>query len=315
MADNLRFLAGAGRCMEGTAAGEYGRILQLDPPRAGGRGGLDRPVELPADDGDWKIGPALATGNTVILKPSEQTPLTALRLVELAARHLPRRGANVITGHGEPVGAGIVRHPQVAMVSLTGDVGTGREIARTAAHRSRRVHLELGGKAPVVIFDDANVEGGDARHADGGLRQQRPGLHRGCEALREQRVHDCLLPSSSRRRVDEGRRAPSTRAPRWGPLMMGRAAKRVSGFVERAKATGHVEDAHGRGRRRRDGLPRQPTIIADALQDDEIVRRRGLRAGDHGDPLRRRGRGACAGPTTWTTACRRRCGRRTWAAP
>src|SRR5919106_3066822 len=106
----------------------------------------------------WKIGPALAAGNTIVLKPSEQTPLTTLMMAELAADIFPRGVLNVITGDGEPVGAGIVRHPKVDMVSLTGDVATGKEVARAAADSVKRVHLELGGKAPVIVFDDADLE-------------------------------------------------------------------------------------------------------------------------------------------------------------
>jgi aminobutyraldehyde dehydrogenase len=106
----------------------------------------------------WKIGPALAAGNTVVLKPSEQTPLTTLRMAELAADLFPGGVLNVITGDGEPVGSGIVQHPKVDMVSLTGDVATGKEVAKAAAETVKRVHLELGGKAPVVVFDDADIE-------------------------------------------------------------------------------------------------------------------------------------------------------------
>src|SRR5437879_10645766 len=106
----------------------------------------------------WKLGPALAAGNTVILKPSEWTPLTAMKLAELAADIFPPGVLNIITGDGEPVGAGIVRHPGVSMVSLTGDVATGKEVARAAASTLKRVHLELGGKAPVIVFDDADLD-------------------------------------------------------------------------------------------------------------------------------------------------------------
>src|ERR687883_192652 len=104
----------------------------------------------------WKIGPALAAGNATVLKPSEQTPLTALMMADLAKEIFPAGVLNIITGDGEPVGAGIVRHPDVRMVSLTGDVATGKEVARAAAETLKRVHLELGGKAPVLVFDDAD---------------------------------------------------------------------------------------------------------------------------------------------------------------
>ena len=159
MVDNLRFFAGACRCMEGKAAGEYlaGYTSMIRREPVGVVGSI-APWNYPLMMAVWKIGPALAAGNTVILKPSEQTPLTSLRLMELAGDIFPPGVLNVITGHGEPVGAGIVRHPKVNMVSLTGDVATGKEIARTAAASLKKVHLELGGKAPVIIFDDADMD-------------------------------------------------------------------------------------------------------------------------------------------------------------
>src|SRR5207237_8846056 len=115
------------------------------------------PWYIPRLWADWKRGPSVAAGNTVVPKPSEWTPLPILRLMELAGDIIPPGVVNVITGDGEPVGAGIVRHPDVRMVSLTGDVATGKEIARAAASTLKRVHLELGGKAPVVVFDDADL--------------------------------------------------------------------------------------------------------------------------------------------------------------
>src|SRR5213079_2018033 len=159
MADNVRFFAGGARFMEGRAAGEYMKgftsILRREPI---GVAGLIAPWNYPLYMAMWKFGPALAAGNTVVLKPSEWTPLTALKLAELAAGIFPPGVLNVITGDGEPVGAGIVRHPGVGMVSLTGDVATGKEIARNAASTLNRVHLELGGKARVIVFDDADLE-------------------------------------------------------------------------------------------------------------------------------------------------------------
>src|SRR5207253_11321972 len=106
----------------------------------------------------WKICPAIMAGNTLVLKPSEMTPLTTLRLAGLAADLLPDGVLNVITGDGIPVGAAIASHPRIRMVSLTGDVETGKEVTRASAGNLKRVHLELGGKAPVIIFDDADIE-------------------------------------------------------------------------------------------------------------------------------------------------------------
>src|ERR671936_964093 len=153
---NLRFFAGAARNMEGKAAGEYMQgytsMIRREPV---GVVGQVAPWNYPLMMAIWKIGPALAAGNTVVLKPSEQTPMTASMLAKICAEHLPKGVLNVIFGHGEPAGAGLVRHPEVAMVSLTGDVATGKEVARAASDSLKRVHLELGGKAPVIVFEDA----------------------------------------------------------------------------------------------------------------------------------------------------------------
>src|ERR1700751_6116806 len=157
--DCLRFFAGAARTLEGRATGEYMQgftsMLRREPL---GVVGQIAPWNYPLMMAAWKISPALAAGNTVVLKPSEWTPLTALKLGELAADIFPPGVFNVITGDGEPVGAGLVRHPGVSMVSLTGDVATGKEVAKAASQTLKRVHLELGGKAPVIVFDDADLE-------------------------------------------------------------------------------------------------------------------------------------------------------------
>src|SRR5213080_4174813 len=157
--DCFRFFAGAARTLEGRAAGEYmqGFTSMLRREAIGVVGSI-APWNYPLMMAIWQVAPALAAGNTVVLKPSEWTPLTALKLAELAADIFPPGVLNVITGDGEPVGAGIVRHPGVGMVSLTGDVATGKEIARNAASTLKRVHLEVGGKAPVIVFDDADLE-------------------------------------------------------------------------------------------------------------------------------------------------------------
>src|SRR2546426_402828 len=157
--DNLRYFAGAARHLEGQGASEYSSlhtsIIRREPL---GVVASIAPWNYPLMMAVWKIGPALAAGNTVILKPSEWTPLSALEMAKLAADIFPPGVLNVITGDGEPVGSGLVRHPGVAMVSLTGDVATGREVAKAAAQTLKRVHLELGGKAPVIVFDDADLE-------------------------------------------------------------------------------------------------------------------------------------------------------------
>src|SRR5438093_847711 len=156
-ADNLRFFAGAARVLEGKSAGEYMRgytsWLRREP--LGIVGGIT-PWNYPLMMAIWKIAPALAAGNVQVLKPSEQTPLTTLRFAQLASQILPAGVLNVITGDGVPAGEAIVKHPDVRLISLTGDVETGKLIARTAADNVKRVHLELGGQAPVVVFDAAD---------------------------------------------------------------------------------------------------------------------------------------------------------------
>src|ERR1035437_5148790 len=158
MADNLRFFAGAARCMEGRAAGEYmaghTSFIRREPV---GVIGQVTPWNYPLLMVVWKIGPALATGNTIVLKPAETTPVTTLRLAELAAQWLPSGVLNVVCGHGEPARQSPVEDPGVDMVSLTGSVETGKRIAATAAATLKRVHLELGGKAPVIVFDDVDL--------------------------------------------------------------------------------------------------------------------------------------------------------------
>src|ERR1017187_4405661 len=159
MVDNLRFFAGAARCMEGRAAGEYTSgytsIIRREPIGVVGQiARWNDPLMMAV----WKIGPAGAAGNPVVLKPAETTPLSILKVAEYAAEIFPPGVFNVVTGHGEPTGASLVTHPDVDMVSLTGSVGTGKWIARHAADTLKRVHLELGGKAPVVVFDDVDLE-------------------------------------------------------------------------------------------------------------------------------------------------------------
>src|SRR4051794_20602377 len=155
--DNLRFFAGAARILEGKAAGEYmkGYTSMIRREPLGVVGGI-APWNYPLMMAIWKLAPALAAGNVSVLKPSEQTPLSLLRFAELAADVIPAGVLNVVTGDGVPVGEQIVTHPDVRLVSLTGDVDTGKAIARNAADNLKRVHLELGGKAPVIVFDDAD---------------------------------------------------------------------------------------------------------------------------------------------------------------
>jgi aminobutyraldehyde dehydrogenase len=157
--DCYRFFAGAARCLPGSAAGEYLRgftsMVRRDPV---GVVASIAPWNYPLMMAAWKLAPALAAGNTVVLKPSEQTPLTALKLAGHLAETFPKGVVNVVLGRGETVGAPLVAHPAVRMISLTGDVATGGKMLQAAASTLKRTHLELGGKAPVIVFDDADLE-------------------------------------------------------------------------------------------------------------------------------------------------------------
>jgi 1-pyrroline dehydrogenase len=221
----------------------------------------------------WKVGPALAAGNAVVLKPSEQTPLTSLRLMELAGDIFPPGVFNVITGHGEPVGAGLVRHPKVNMVSLTGDVATGKEVARTAAASLKKVHLELGGKAPVIIFDDADMELVVPGLKMAGFANSGQDCTAACRLYASERVYDELLgelvPAVESLKVGSIKDEDSN----MGPVISAEHRKRVTGFLDRAKATGHVRVLTGGGAGPGKGFWFQPTIVADAKQGDEIVRK------------------------------------------
>ena len=221
----------------------------------------------------WKIGPALAAGNTVVLKPSEQTPLTAARLAEIAAEHLPKGVLNVIFGHGEPAGAGLVRHPDVAMVSLTGDVATGKEIARAAADTLKRVHLELGGKAPVVVFDDADLEAVVEGVKVAGYFNAGQDCTAATRVLAGPKIHDDFVSGLAEAAglAEDGR--PRRRAtPSSARSSRRRSASASTGFLDRAP--GHAETVDRRqGRRTAPGFFLEPTVVAGLEQDDEMIQR------------------------------------------
>ncbi|HXE71187.1 MAG TPA: aminobutyraldehyde dehydrogenase, partial [Candidatus Nitrosotenuis sp.] len=273
LTDNLRFFAGAARCLEGKATGEYLRgytsWIRREPV---GVVGSIAPWNYPLMMAAWKIGPALAAGCTVVLKPSELTPLTALRMMELAADLFPPGVLNLVTGHGEPVGAALVRHPKVDMVSLTGDVGTGKIVARTAADTLKRVHLELGGKAPVLVFDDADLEAVVSCLSKGPFVNSGQDCTAPCRVYAGPRSYDRLLeqlvPEVQKLRLGD----VLAEDTEMGPLISQEHRQRVSGFVERARATrAQVLTGGGPGPGR--GFWYQPTVIADADHKDEIVQR------------------------------------------
>ena len=289
-ADNIRFFAGAARVLEGKSAGEYMRgytsMIRREP--LGIVGGI-APWNYPLMMAVWKLAPALAAGNVQVLKPSEQTPLSTLRFAELAADILPPGVFNVITGDGEPVGAGIVRHPDVRLVSLTGDVNTGKEIARTAADTLKRVHLELGGKAPVLVFDDADP----AAVAEGikiaGYWNSGQDCTAAARVVAGPKIYDKLLdelvPLVESLHVGDPAEGDEIE---MGPVISRSQQERVLGFLDRAKGAKVLTGGGTNGDR---GFFVKPTVVADVRPDGRDRAARGLRAGRDGPALRRRQRG------------------------
>jgi betaine-aldehyde dehydrogenase len=272
MVDNLRFFAGAARCLEGRAAGEYTSgytsIIRREPI---GVIGQIAPWNYPLMMAVWKIGPALAAGNTVVLKPAETTPLTTLKLAELAAEIFPAGVLNVITGHGAPAGQALVTHPDVDMVSLTGSVGTGKWIAANAADTLKRVHLELGGKAPVVVFDDVDMATAMETIAATGYYNAGQDCTAATRVLASAKVHDDVvsgLVEQAGSYVLGDTRSPDTTL---GPLNSSRQRERVEGFLERKPD--HAEIATGGREPDRPGFFLEPTVVAGLNQDDEMIQR------------------------------------------
>jgi 1-pyrroline dehydrogenase len=273
IADCFRFFAGAARALEGRAAGEYMKGFTSFIRRESlGVVGSIAPWNYPLMMAAWKLGPALAAGNTVVLKPSEWTPLTALRFAELAADILPEGVLNVITGDGEPVGAGLVRHAGVAMVSLTGDVATGKEIARTASSTLKRVHLELGGKAPVVVFDDADLDKVVEWIKIGGFFNAGQDCTAATRVIAgpqiEERLLADLVPAIKGLKVGD----PLADDTEMGPLVSEEQLERVSGFVDRARKEGS-EVLTGGARIKKAGSWYEPTVVVPKGPDSEIVRK------------------------------------------
>lgn len=271
--DNLRFFAGAARTMEAQAAGEYMEdhtsMLRRDP--LGVVAGI-APWNYPLNMAIWKMGPALAAGNTFILKPSELTPLSALRLAELTEGILPAGVFNVITGQGETAGDAIVRHPGIAMLSLTGDVNTGRLIARNAAETLKRVHLELGGKAPVVVFDDADIEAVVACLAETAYYNSGQDCTAPCRVIAGPGVFDELVAGLEAAVGALITGDPLDAATNMGPVISAGQRDRVEGMVSRAVASG-ARVVVGGSVLDRPGYFYAPTVVASPAQDSELVQR------------------------------------------
>jgi betaine-aldehyde dehydrogenase len=270
MADQLRFFAGAARCMEGRAAGEYmeGRTSFIRREPVGVVGQIT-PWNYPLMMAIWKIGPALGAGNTIVLKPAETTPLTTLKFAEWCADILPPGVFNVIGGHGKPAGSELVTHPDVEMVSLTGSPATGKWIAQAAADSLKRVHLELGGKAPVVVFDDVDMETALETIAGTGYYNAGQDCTAATRVLASAGVYDDLVNGL----VNEAKglvlgdtiSADTT----LGPLNSQRQRERVEGFLERKPSNAEV--VTGGSEPDLPGYFLEPAVVAGLEQSDEMV--------------------------------------------
>jgi aminobutyraldehyde dehydrogenase len=274
VADCFRFFAGAARTLQGPLAGEYlaghTSMVRRDPV---GVVGSIAPWNYPLLMAAWKTAPALAAGNTVVLKPSEQTPLSSLLLAQVAADVFPKGVLNVITGRGGSVGQPLVEHPKVAMVSVTGDVATGRKILQAASGSLKRTHLELGGKAPVIVMDDADL----AAVVEGlrvfGYYNAGQDCTAACRIYAGGKVYEKLVAdlTTAVRGIKMGLQDEAD--VEIGPLISDRQRNRVASFVERAQMAGHMEITTGGKPRVGAGFFYEPTVIAGARQEDEIVKR------------------------------------------
>ena len=270
--DNVRFFAGAARVVEGKAAGEYvSTHTSMLRREAAGVVGQVAPWNYPLMMAIWKLCPALAAGCTVVLKPASMTPLSALRLAELAADIFPRGVFNVVTGPGGVVGQRLITHPDVDMVSLTGDTATGKEIAAAAAQTVKRVHLELGGKAPVLVYDDADMDALAETIKLAGFFNS----GQDCTAATRlivmgdgyDRALSALIPAVASIKVGDPSSDPELD---MGPLVSKAQQERVAGFIDRARSDGAEIAAGGETGGDR-GFFYQPSVVTGVGQDAEIV--------------------------------------------
>jgi len=272
MVDNLRFFAGAARVLEGRAAGEYMEgytsFTRREPV---GVIGQVTPWNYPLMMAIWKFAPAIAAGNTVVLKPAETTPITTLRLAELVADILPKGVLNVVTGPGRPTGEALIGHPDVDMLALTGSVDTGKHFARTAAESLKRVHLELGGKAPVVVFDDVSLESALETIAGTGYYNAGQDCTAATRVLAAGGVYDDVV--SGLVEQAQGLVIGDTLAPETtlGPVNSARQRERVEGFLQRRPE--RAEIVTGGREPDRPGFYLEPTVVAGLQQDDEMIQR------------------------------------------
>lgn len=272
--DCWRFFAGAIRSLHATVAGEYlpghTSMIRRDPV---GIIGSIAPWNYPLMMMAWKLAPAIAGGNTVVFKPSEQTPLTALKMARLLADILPEGVVNVILGRGDTVGNTLINHPKIGMVSITGDIATGKKVLQAAAKTVKRTHLELGGKAPVIVYDDADLEAVVNGIRTFGYYNAGQDCTAACRIYAQDGIYEKLVADLTSAVSTIKYNLADDTENEIGPLISKRQRDRVASFVERATEQKHIEITTGGNLGSKDGFFFQPTVVAGATQEDEIVRR------------------------------------------
>ena len=274
IADVFRFFAGAARCMNGSAAGEYleghTSMIRRDPL---GVVASIAPWNYPLMMAAWKLAPALAAGNCIVLKPSEITPLTALKLAELAKDIFPAGVINVLFGRGKTVGDPLTGHEKVRMVSLTGSIATGEHIISHTAPSIKRTHMELGGKAPVIVFDDADLQAVVDGVRTFGFYNAGQDCTAACRIYAQKGIYDRLVEKLGAAVSSLKTGAPDDQSTELGPLSSEAHLGRVCAAVEKAKAQKHIKVITGGEKVPGSGYFFKPTVLAGAKQGDEIVQR------------------------------------------
>ena len=272
--DCFRYFAGAARTMHALATGEYlsgyTSMVRRDPI---GVVASIAPWNYPLMMAIWKLAPALAGGNTVVLKPSEVTPLSTLKLARTIADIFPEGVVNIIAGRGATVGNALIHHPKVAMVSVTGSIATGQKAIEAAAPTVKRTHLELGGKAPVIVFDDADIDSVVDGIKTFGFYNAGQDCTAACRLYADKKIYDNLVADLSTAVNSIKYNLANDDDNDIGPVISARQRERVAGFVDRASAEKHIEISAGGKVVEGGGFFYQPTVVAGAMQKDEIVQR------------------------------------------
>ena len=272
--DCFRYFAGAARCLHGSATDEYlaghTSMIRRDPV---GVVAQITPWNYPLMMAAWKLAPALAAGNTVVMKPSELTPLTTLKLGEILAELFPAGVVNIVHGRGDNVGSPLINHAGVRMISVTGSIATGQKVLQAAQSTLKRTHLELGGKAPVIVFDDADLDAVVAGLRTFGYYNAGQDCTAACRIYAGAKIYDKLVADlgAAVKSIKYGQ--PESAESEIGPLISAAHQQRVAGFVARALESRHMEAVAGGAVVSGKGFFYQPTVVAGALNSDEIVRK------------------------------------------